>query len=193
MLIAHNENHKSRRVSAPTIACRFKMPRSAGRLWTPSVLRHPPVDAFEQGVQSTPRAEADVPMPADVQVIDPTHPLYGRRFQLVSVIRGTCSDSRVRVKWRFGLTLLLSLEVTNLVPRNEQRTTPTKLSIEAIQDLLVVAGGSEGACPSTLKMSGATYRRRSAGRSSKISRSVLQEMSHELGTRHLRPISIAMP
>ena len=108
-------------------------------------------------------------MPADVQVIDPTHPLYGRRFQLVSVIRGTCSDSRVRVKWRFGLTLLLPLEVTNLVPRNEQRTTPTKLSIEAMEELVAVAEGSEGACPSSLGRSGAIYRRRSAGRSSTIS------------------------
>ena len=121
-----------------------------------------------KGFENTLRAEADVPMPADVQVIDPTHPLYGRRFQLVSVIRGTCSDSRVRVKWRFGLTLLLPLEVTNLVPRNEQRTTPTKLSIEAMEELVAVAEGSEGACPSSLGRSGAVCRRRSVGRSSTI-------------------------
>jgi hypothetical protein len=108
-------------------------------------------------------------MAADIRVIDPTHPLYDRRFQLVSIIRGTCSDSRVRVKWRFGLTLLLPLEVTNLVARNEQRTTPTKLSIEAMEELVAVAEGSEGACPSSLGRSGAIYRRRSAGRSSTIS------------------------
>ena len=122
-----------------------------------------------KGFKNTPRADADVPIPADVQVIDPTHPLYGRRFQLISVIRGACSDSRVRVKWRFGLTLLLPLEVTSLVPRNEQRTTPTKLSIEAMEELVAVAEGSEGACPSSLGRSGAICRRRSAGRSSTIS------------------------
>jgi hypothetical protein len=122
-----------------------------------------------KGFKNTPRADADVPIPAGVQVIDTTHPLYGRRFELVSVIRGTCSDSRVRVKWRFGLTLLLPLEVTNLVPRNEQRTTPTKLSIEAMEELVAVAEGSEGVCPSSLGRSGAIYRRRSAGRSSTIS------------------------
>src|SRR5215471_18048477 len=122
-----------------------------------------------KGFKNTPRAEADLPIPTDIRVVDPTHPLYGRRFQLVSVIRGTCSDSRVRVKWRFGLTLLLPLEVTNLVPRNEQRTTPTKLSIEAMEELVAVAEGSEGGCPSSLGRSGAICRQRSAGRSSTIS------------------------
>src|SRR5262245_4333668 len=108
-------------------------------------------------------------MPTDVEVIDPTHPLYGRRFPLVSITRGACSDSRARVEWRFGLTLLLPLEVTNLVPSNEQRTTPTKLSIEAMQELVAVAEGSEGGCPSSLGRSGAVCRQRSAGRSSTIS------------------------
>jgi hypothetical protein len=122
-----------------------------------------------KGFKNAPRADADVPIPANVEVIDARHPLYGRRFKLVSVIRGTCSDSRVRVKWRFGLTLLLPLEVTNLVPRNEQRTTPTKLSIEAMEELVAVAEGSEGACPSSLGRSGAIYRQRCAGRSSTIS------------------------
>jgi hypothetical protein len=121
------------------------------------------------GLKNIPRAEADVASPKDVEVIDPTHPLYGRRFRLVSITRGTCSDSRARVEWRFGLTLLLPLEVTNLVPRNEQRTTPTKLSIKAIEELVAVAEGSEGECPSSLGRSGAIYRRRSAERSSTIS------------------------
>jgi hypothetical protein len=107
-------------------------------------------------------------MPADVEVIDPTYPLFGRRFRLVSITRGTCSDSCARVEWRFGLTLLLPLEVTNLVPRKEQRTMRTRLSIEAIEDLVAVAEGSEGACPSSLGRSGAIYRRRSAGRLSMI-------------------------
>ena len=122
-----------------------------------------------RGFKSTPTADADVPMPADVEVIDPTHPLYGRRFRLVSITRGTCSDSCARVEWRFGLTLLLSLEVTNLVPRKEQRTMRTRLSIEAMEELVAVAEGSEGVCPSSLGRSGAVYRWRSAGRSSTIS------------------------
>src|SRR5205814_8647731 len=41
-------NHNIRRVSGRMIACRFKRLRSAGRLWTPALLWHPPVDAFEQ-------------------------------------------------------------------------------------------------------------------------------------------------
>ena len=46
---AHRQrwNHNIRRVSGRMIACRFKRLRLAGRLWTPGLLRHPPVDAFE--------------------------------------------------------------------------------------------------------------------------------------------------
>ena len=102
-------------------------------------------------------------MPADIEVIDPVHPLYGRRFQLVSVTRTTRSDSRVRAKWRFGLTLLLPLAVTNLAPRNEQRTTPTKLNIEAMEELVAVAEGSEGACSSSLVRSGTVCRGAACG------------------------------
>ena len=49
-------NHNIRRVSAPTITCQFKRLRSAGRLWTPSLLWHPPVNAFKsrEGVQEYP-------------------------------------------------------------------------------------------------------------------------------------------
>ena len=41
-------NHNTPFVSEPAVAYRFTMPRSARRLRSPRVLRHPPVDAFEQ-------------------------------------------------------------------------------------------------------------------------------------------------
>jgi hypothetical protein len=50
------------------------------------------------------------------------------------------------------------LAVTNLAPRNEQRTTPTKLNIEAMEELVAVAEGSEGACSSSLGRSGTVCR-----------------------------------
>ena len=122
-----------------------------------------------KGFRSTPKADDDLPLPRDIEVIDPTHPLFGRRFRLLSIARGTCSDSCGRVQWRFGLTLLVPLEVTNLGLRKEQRTMRTRLSIEALEDLVATAEGSEGSCPSSLGTSGAICRRRSAGRSSTIS------------------------
>src|SRR3954465_7251861 len=45
----HNEwNHNARLASALLPGCGFKRARSAGRLRTPGLLRHPPVDAFQQ-------------------------------------------------------------------------------------------------------------------------------------------------
>jgi hypothetical protein len=118
-----------------------------------------------RGLRNTPTADADVPAPAEIEVVDPAHPLHGRRFHLVSITRGTCSDSCARVEWRFGLTLLLPLTVTNFGARNEERGMRTKLSIEALEELVAAAEASEGACPSSLGRSGAIYRQHSAVRS----------------------------
>jgi hypothetical protein len=76
--------------------------------------------------------------------MDAAHPLSGKRFRLISIERSTCPESCARVEWRFGLTLLLPLHVTNLGPRRERPTTQTRLSIEALEELVATAEGSEG-------------------------------------------------
>jgi len=118
--------------------------------------------------KGAPRAEDDVAS-ADIEVIDATHPLSGKRFRLISIERSTCPESCARVEWRFGLTLLLPLHVTNLRPRRERPTTQTRLSIEALEELVATAEGSEGTCPSSLGTSGAICRPQSAVQSSTIS------------------------
>src|ERR1700682_5811580 len=121
-----------------------------------------------RGFKDTPRATGDVAS-ADVLVVDATHPLSGKRFRLISIERSTCPESCARVEWRFGLTLLLPLHVTNLGPRRERPTTQTRLSVEALEELVATAEGSEGTCPSSLGTSGAICRAKSAVRSSTIS------------------------
>jgi hypothetical protein len=134
----------------------------------------PPVDATyaaacasqclpTKGFKNAPKADDDVPS-ADVEVIDPMHPLSGKRFRLISVEQGTYSDSCVRVEWRFGLTLRLPLHATNLGSGGERSVTRTKLSVEALEELVAVAEGSEGVCPQSLDTSGAISRPRSAAR-----------------------------
>jgi hypothetical protein len=110
-----------------------------------------------------------VPWPTEVEVVDPIHPLYRRRYQIVAVIRESCTAPMVRVEWRFGLTLLLPLSVTDIGAFEEPRTMRTKLSVEALKDLVAVAEASEGACLSSPETSGARCRPHSAGRSSTIS------------------------
>jgi hypothetical protein len=120
------------------------------------------------GLKDTPKANDDVAS-AEVEVVDAAHPLSGKRFRLVSIERSTCPESCARVEWRFGLTLLLPLHVTNLGPRRERPTTQTRLSVEALEELVATAEGSEGTCPSSLGTSGAICRPKSAIRSSTIS------------------------
>src|SRR5262249_25520303 len=92
------------------------------------------------GFKNALSADADLPS-LDVEVIDPAHPLCGKRFRLISIERTTCPDTWARVEWRFGLTLLLPLHVTNLGPRRERPAAQTKLSIEALEELVAVAEG----------------------------------------------------
>jgi hypothetical protein len=155
------------------------MSRLVARFRLRQALSPPPVDATfvaasanrflrARGFKDAPRANDDVTS-ADVVVIDATHPLSGKRFRLISIERSTCPESFARVEWRFGLTLLLPLHVTNLGPRRERPITQTRLSIEALEELVATAEGSEGTCPSSLGTSGAVCRPQSAVRSSTIS------------------------
>lgn len=123
-----------------------------------------------KGHRNTTDTDADVPLPTEVEVVDPTHPLYRRRFRVVSVIRESRAARIVRVEWRFGLTLLLPLSVTDIGAFEEPRTMRTKLSVEALEDLVAVAEASEGACLSSPETSGARCRPRSGGQSSTTSR-----------------------
>jgi hypothetical protein len=98
-------------------------------------------------------------------VVDPAHPLYRRRFRLIGVVRAGCSDGVARVEYRFGLMLLLPLPATSLWSGDALRTPLTKLTGDAIEELLTLAEGSEASCPSNLETSGTPCRRRFAGRS----------------------------
>lgn len=127
-----------------------------------------------RGSRDTHKSDDDVATSEEVEVIDPRHPLYGRRYRLISIgkettTRGACKELFARVHYRFGLTLLLPLGVTNLERNGFLHAAPTKLSLEALQDLIALAEESGGTCPSNLERSGAVCRNRSGRRSQKIS------------------------
>lgn len=87
-------------------------------------------------------------------MVDPTHPLYGRRFPLVSVTSALISTGHVRIEYRPGIMLMLPLPVTSLWPNPERRALRTKLCVEALAELVTISGESEGPCPSSPVMSG---------------------------------------
>src|SRR5215203_5332506 len=101
---------------------------------------------FRQSIPSakasgdTHKSDDDVATSEEVEVVDPRHPLYGRRYRLISIgkettTRGACKELFARVHYRFGLTLLLPLGVTNLERNDLPRAASTKLSLDALQDL----------------------------------------------------------
>ena len=89
---------------------------------------------------------------AAVIVTDPGHPLYGRRFAVVPAVKGARSDY-IHVAHRGGTVLRLATAATSLCPLLRD-VVRTKLTLEAIHDLLRLAAEGEHACPSAPAKSG---------------------------------------
>ncbi|MGY3614067.1 hypothetical protein [Bradyrhizobium sp. USDA 10063] len=86
---------------------------------------------------TTTQHDAPIREPSDqleqITVTDPTHPLYGRRFDLVSA--GSSLRGCVLVHYRDGILLRIRAAATNLY--GERLSVPSsKLSLESIRDLL---------------------------------------------------------
>ena len=91
-------------------------------------------------------------MGAEIEVTDPGHPLFGRRFRVVSVTRSPRTQGHVYVAYRGCMQLMIPILATSLRPM--RRGTATKLTLEAIHELVALAGESEDACPSSPVTSG---------------------------------------
>jgi hypothetical protein len=73
-----------------------------------------------------------------IEVLDPRHPLYGRSFRVIcrSSHRGGYPLPSYEVEYRNGVSLLVPVAVTD---PNVIRTNQTKLSIDALRELIVAA------------------------------------------------------
>jgi hypothetical protein len=91
----------------------------------------------------------------EIEVTDPRHPLFGRRFALVSASRlGASSDGHVLVVYRDHMQLRLAVAATSLASRLPDGV-PTKLTVEAMQELVVLADNDGGkTCSSNHGVSG---------------------------------------
>jgi hypothetical protein len=88
-----------------------------------------------------------------ITVTDPEHPLYGRRFSLLSAATHSGARGYVHVAHCDGTVLSLAVAATSLHPLPCDATR-TKLTLEAIHDLLRLAAEGERACPSAPAKSG---------------------------------------
>ena len=107
--------------------------------------------------------------PADselVEVTELTHPLFGRRFQLVSRhCPGRDNAPCVLVAYRDSILIKLPVAATNLC--SAARTPArTKFNAEAIEQLLAFVKECEQPCPANHAPSGPGCRKRSGSKSS---------------------------
>jgi hypothetical protein len=81
----------------------------------------------------------------EIDVTDPRHPLFGRRFPLISMHSSSHGSSQVLVGYRETLVLRIPLATTTLA--SSQPLVPTKLTREAVEELVLLAGECETLCP----------------------------------------------
>jgi hypothetical protein len=87
-------------------------------------------------------------------VTDPTHPLFGRRFPVLSVTHPPGRPGHVLVAYRQGTCLRLPVLATDRAP-TASALPRTKLTRAALLDLLSLVKECEGSCPDPRSASGA--------------------------------------
>ena len=88
----------------------------------------------------------------DIEVIDPTHPLFGRRFPRLSSHPQPLTATHVFVVYQGSMVLRLPRAATNLLPPSSQ--VPTTLTSQAITELISLAEQCEVLCRTTPAPSG---------------------------------------
>jgi hypothetical protein len=105
--------------------------------------------------------------PAEVEVTDPFHPLFGRRFPLISSSSTITGPGYVWVAYHDYMRLRIPLSATCLVPSGP--ISRTKFTRQGLEELLALASEYEGLCQSTPQKSGRPYQNRSDSKSKKNS------------------------
>jgi hypothetical protein len=103
---------------------------------------------------STPVNNPLVDDPTEIEAIDPTHPLFGRRFALLSTRPHPHSMGYIFVAYRDTMALRLPSVATNLVASAPASAPRTKLTSHAVIELMSIAEQCEVLCLVTQPNSG---------------------------------------
>jgi len=103
---------------------------------------------------NTPVNHPPVDDPTEVEVTDPTHPLFGRRFALLSTRPRPHSAGYIFVAYRDTMVLRLPHAATSLVAAPPESESRTKLTSHAVTELISFATQCEVLCPATQLNSG---------------------------------------
>jgi hypothetical protein len=85
--------------------------------------------------------------PEEVEVTDPTHPLFGRRFAVLSISRQPRDSAVVFVAYRDTMRLRIPISSTSLATC-QVHPPRTKWSREAVQELLSLVTEGDPSCRS---------------------------------------------
>ena len=88
-----------------------------------------------------------------IEVVDPTHPLFGRRFQVVWLCALLHGAGFVDVFYREHIRLRIPLTATDRATSRLARPG-TKVTLEAIQELIALAKGCQESCRNNPASSG---------------------------------------
>ena len=91
--------------------------------------------------QNTLFKNPDEENPTEIEVIDPTHPLFGHRFPLISVSSPLHEPGSVFVSYREYMVLRLPVTSTTLA--SSRPVICTKLTCDAIKELVTIAEDCE--------------------------------------------------
>ena len=104
---------------------------------------------------NTPFKNPDEEGRTEIEVTDAKHPLFGRRFSLISITSSPHGSGQVFVAYRDSMVLRIPLASTTLAA--SRPLASTKLTRDAVTDLLTVAEDCEALCPLIPPRSGNTY------------------------------------
>ena len=79
--------------------------------------------------------------PTEIEVTDPTHPLFGHRFPVISVSSPLHGPGNVLVSYREYMVLRLPVASTTLA--SSRPVNSTKLTYAAVKELLTIAEDCE--------------------------------------------------
>ena len=116
---------------------------------------------------NTPFQNPALELPAEIEVTDPRHPLYGRRFSVLSLATTPTSAGSLTVSYRDYMRLRIAFSATSLALHRQP--SGAKLTLAAVTELVTQANQCEALCPSPPKRSGTGCQRRSKQPSSKTS------------------------
>src|SRR5919197_6727474 len=106
-------------------------------------------DRYDRTIEhlTTPVNNPPVDDPTEVEVTDPTHPLYGRRFALLSTRPRLHSVGYLFVAYRDTMVLRLPHAATSLGAAPPESAPRTKLTTHAVTELMSFATQCEVLCP----------------------------------------------